>query len=314
MNKVIQFELWQDCHFGCKFCSLGRVKTSDQFKLENLHKASTTIMTYKKGQYDVIGFIGGEFFNGEMDDRLFTKFCELMTVVNDRLENGYIKEIWLNVSLMNKFPEQLKHILNYILKQHDKLWLLTSYDTVGRFHNKEMFENWESNLQYIHKTYPEIRTNITTIITDDFIDKYISGEFDLPTMKAKYQSTWFFKPTVKPDTYIDLPVSEIDKKIPHFFTTQEKFQTFLSVFRAREGDDEYQRLFSNDLRAEEVVKNYNEEHQDVLFVRTDDEERFVGETKTGGMIVQKCGHPSIYHSYIDTDGCVLCDKKEIGEI
>lgn len=191
MNKVIQFELWQDCHFGCKFCSLGRVKTSDQFKLENLHKASTTIMTYEKGQYDVIGFIGGEFFNGEMDDRLFTKFCELMTVANDRVENGYIKEIWLNVSLMNKFPEQLKHILNYILKHHDKLWLLTSYDTVGRFHNKEMFENWENNLQFIHKTYPEIRTNITTIITDDFIDKYISGEFDLPTMKAKYQSTWF---------------------------------------------------------------------------------------------------------------------------
>ena len=58
MNKVIQFELWQDCHFGCKFCSLGRVKTSDQFKLENLHKASTTIMTYEKGQYDIIGFIG----------------------------------------------------------------------------------------------------------------------------------------------------------------------------------------------------------------------------------------------------------------
>ena len=312
MKKVIQFELWQDCRFGCKFCSLGRIKTTNQFKLENMHKAVNTIMGYEAGQYDVVGFIGGEFFNGEMNDSLFTKFCELMTAANDRLENKIIKEVWLNVSLMNEFPKQLQFILDYCLKEHDKVWLLTSYDTVGRFHTDKMFKNWENNLRIIHEKYPKIRTNITTIITDDFIDKYISGEFDLPTMMNKYQSTWFFKPTVKPDNYIDSPVSEVAKHIPNFFTTQEKFINFLNVFRMREGDDVYQKLFSNDLRAEEVIKNYNEEHSQVLFIRNDDEEKLIGETEEGDNTMMPCGHPRVYHSYLDTDGCVICDKNMVG--
>ena len=56
-----------------------------------------------------------------------------------------------------------------------------------------MFETWDSTLLKIHELYPEVKFNITSILTGDLIEKYLSGELDFNKMKERYHSTMFFK-------------------------------------------------------------------------------------------------------------------------
>ena len=60
-----------------------------------------------------------------------------------------------------------------------KLWICTSYDTSGRFHTAKMLEQWKYNMKELKTRFPEVNINTTTILTGDFIKKYMSGEFNL---------------------------------------------------------------------------------------------------------------------------------------
>lgn len=65
-DKVIQFEVWNECNNGCKFCSNKFVyNLSDEQKLKTLDIVLQKVKSkdiYEN--YQRIGFIGGEFFQG----------------------------------------------------------------------------------------------------------------------------------------------------------------------------------------------------------------------------------------------------------
>ena len=114
MGKVKQFELWRECNCKCTFCTLGddNCKTPDEIKLKNMRDAYNEIRNYKAGEVDTIGFIGGEFFQGQLTDNhkiIFgTKwtFMDLMRLCNSLLNNEVIKNVSKQFDVVQKLLQR----------------------------------------------------------------------------------------------------------------------------------------------------------------------------------------------------------------
>ena len=71
----LQYELWKDCSFGCKYCFNQNIKTKKnkvsalKYAIDSLHDRWTI------PQGSTIGFMGGEFFDGQLrDSEVYTNF------------------------------------------------------------------------------------------------------------------------------------------------------------------------------------------------------------------------------------------------
>ena len=315
----LQYELWRECNSHCTYCTLGNDNnfTAEKLKLEAMQTAINEIKTLKPGLHDALGFIGGEFFQGQLNtQQVKNKFMELMKVSKDALKNKIVNQVWINASLLIGNQKDLYEALD-IFEHLDGVWVLTSYDSFGRFHSQKMLENWEFHLKKIHEEYPEIRTNITTILTGDFVKKYISHEIDLQLFCDKYKSTLYLKSPVLPAHLMNFSKQEINNRIGYFFPKRKDFLTFLLSFLNREGKESYENLMSMELKAYEVRKNENSEigERNLKFIRDKDTLREFFINETGEEVeepdVCKKGHANIYQSYCDSDGCMLCDKLNI---
>ena len=90
-DKSMMFELWTECNSRCKFCYLGAYNrnTSDEDKLYNLDRVSSIIsktFTADLEQYKAAGFIGGEFFQGQLNTpeikvKFFTCVIYLLSII-----------------------------------------------------------------------------------------------------------------------------------------------------------------------------------------------------------------------------------------
>ena len=318
MSKQMQFELWQECNSKCKFCYLGKENchTPDELKLQSLQNAIDKISDLSiYSEYDTLSYLGGEFFQGQLNTpEIKSKFMELITEANNLLNNNIVKDLWLNASLLIGNQDDLYEAIN-LINDKTKLWVLTSYDTIGRFHTSKMLDTWKYHMNKLHNDYPEVKLNTTSILTGDFIEKYLNDEFDIEDFKAKYHTNLFLKTTVKPGHLSHLTKQEINDKIGNFFPKQEKFQEFLFTYYSREGEDEYHKLFSNDLRADEVRKNFNDENKrNIKFIRDKNTLEETIDCIDEHIDNLPCGHSSIYQSYVDSDDCSICDKQQILDI
>lgn len=317
MTNQLQYELWRECNSKCTFCTISNYNlcTPKNLKLKSLQTAIDEISVLPKDKYEVVGFIGGEFFQGQLNDKdVFDKFVELIKVTNDVLNKDYIKYIWINATLNIGNQEHLYEILKYIDKK-DRLWLLTSYDLLGRFHTPKMEETWNFHMMKIQKEYPEININTTGILTGRFINAYLSGEMNLKEFKEKYHTQLFFKNPVKPGHLTEKTNAEVNELLGDFFPKRKDFLDFLKKYIKEEGIYEYDKLISMELRANEVRKNYNnEDEQNVIFIR-DREHEIEGEVRNFEEDFRlKCGHNNSCACYVDSDKCIICDKKAIRKL
>ena len=317
MSLQIQYELWRECNCKCTYCTLGidNCLTSNELKLQSMQTAIDEMKQFKSNEHQTVGFIGGEFFQGQLNTpEIKSKFMELITEANNLLNNNIVKDLWLNASLLIGSQDDLYEAIN-LIDDKTKLWVLTSYDTIGRFHTSKMLDTWKYHMNKLHNDYPEVKLNTTSILTGDFIEKYLNDEFDIEDFKAKYHTNLFLKTTVKPGHLSHLTKQEINDKIGNFFPKQEKFQEFLFTYYSREGEDEYHKLFSNDLRADEVRKNFNDENKrNIKFIRDKNTLEETIDCIDEHIDNLPCGHSSIYQSYVDSDDCSICDKQQILDI
>ena len=317
MSLQIQYELWRECNCKCTYCTLGidNCLTSNELKLQSMQTAIDEMKQFKSNEHQTVGFIGGEFFQGQLNTpEIKSKFMELITEANNLLNNNIVKDLWLNASLLIGNQDDLYEAIN-LIDDKTKLWVLTSYDTIGRFHTSKMLDTWKYHMNKLHNDYPEVKLNTTSILTGDFIEKYLNDEFDIEDFKAKYHTNLFLKTTVKPGYLSHLTKQEINDKIGNFFPKQEKFQEFLFTYYSREGEDEYHKLFSNDLRADEVRKNFNDENKrNIKFIRDKNTLEETIDCIDEHIDNLPCGHSSIYQSYVDSDDCSICDKQQILDI
>ena len=148
-------------------CYLGEGNrfTSNEIKLKSLQNTIDKISDlsiYK--EYDTLSYLGGEFFQGQLrTPEIKEKFMELMEKTAWLKDNGYIKNVWIYATMTIGDQHDLYEALEKFKDKND-FWILTSYDTMGRFHTPKMLETWDYNMRHIHELYPEIKFNITSII------------------------------------------------------------------------------------------------------------------------------------------------------
>jgi len=314
-GKQIQFELWQECNSKCSFCYLGKDNnfTPDELKISAIEKAYDKISDLSiYPEFDTIAYLGGEFFQGQMKNPLVKeKFMQLMEKTAWLLNNGYIKHFWLYATLTIGDQKDLYETLKLFENHKGDLWILTSYDTMGRFHTQKMEDNWDYHMRHIHELYPDIKFNITTILSEDCIDKYLSGELSFKSMMEKYHCAFFFKQCGASNE----TKAVMNKRLPHFFPPRAKFIKFLKKFRQEESDDMWNKLFNIYYRADELYRNFNDkDRQMTLSIRHKDSVNEIETNCEYEMLTNKCGHLLSYAAYSDCDGCVVCDKEMIEEL
>lgn len=305
--KQLQFELWSACNSRCKFCYLGEENrcTPDHYKIQALKDTLEKISNleiYK--EYNTLSYLGGEFFQGQLNTpEIHDLFMQLMEKTAWLLKNKYIEHVWLYATMTLGDQKDLYEAVKFF-DGHPNFWILTSYDTLGRFHTKQMEETWSYNMLKLHELYPDIKFNITSILSEDLIDKYLAGTFSFKEMMKKYNCTFFLKQCGKgPYTK-----EEFCKRLPHFFPPRKKFLDFLRKFKQEESDEMWTKLFDIHYRADTLYRNYNTDDRRMELNTRNKESKVEEMVKDECAEINKCGHLMNYAAYSDSDKCCLCDK------
>ena len=317
MDKQLQFELWRECNNHCTFCYLGKTNlhTPVDIKLNSLKNAYNVISDLSHyPEFTTIAYLGGEFFQGQLNtEEVRTEFMKLMKKTADLLRNNYIKEAWIYVTLTIGDQKDLYDTLKLFEGVTDKVWILTSYDTDGRFHSQKMEDNWDFHMKNIYRLYPDIRFNITTILSSDCIKKYLRDEISFKDMAEAYHASFFFKQVgcdeVGPREHNK--VFNVD-----FVPTRKLFLDFLRKFKMQESALMWDKICNIQYRADVLYRNENDmDHQMIINIRHKDHRGAEIETEDNGKdtLVADCGHLMSYHAYSDCDGCVLCDKEMLSD-
>lgn len=318
MKKQIQFELWQECNSHCKFCYLGdsNLCTPKKIKLNSIEN------TIKKlddpsilDEYDTIGYIGGEFFQGQLNDKdVKDKFMQLMDKTASLLLDNTIRYVWIYATMTIGDQKDLYETLEKF-GDCDGVWLLTSYDTIGRFHSSKMEDNWKFHMKNIQNKYPKIRFNVTTILTQDLINKYLNNEFSFKDFCKEFKCEFFFKQC---GLYKGMTKEQVIKDFPLFLPKRNSFLEFLKKFKEEESYAAWDKLFNIKYRADALYRNFNTEDESmVLNIRYKDQKAEIKIPKhedAKEMVLSKCGHAKTYSTYADCDKCMLCDKEYIGTV
>lgn len=289
--------------------------TPDNVKLNSLQNALEKIQDLSNyPEFDTLSYLGGEFFQGQLKDpEVYDKFMELMRATADLLRQGYIKEVWIYATLTIGFQKDLYDTLELFKGMTDRFWLLTSYDTMGRFHTQKMEDSWKYHMKNIYKLYPDIHFNTTTILTADCIEKYLNNEISFKSMMEEYHTLFFFKQVGCDDCS---PREYNQKYNMNFVPKRSEFLKFLAKFKREESEMMWDKLFNIQYRCDVLYRNGNTlDEQMQLNIRHKDskEEIELGGKLTRETVVAECGHLKQYHAYCDCDGCVLCDKEMMGE-
>lgn len=316
--KSLQFECWTECNCHCPFCYLGENNnrfTPKESKLKSLHRTLDTLNNPNIiKDYQLIGFIGGEFFQGQISDpEVNEMFFKVMGKTAELYNNGTIKAVWIPATMMIGHQKDLFKTLS-LFQNPENVWIITSWDTVGRFKSQKMKDTWLDTIKKIHKDFPLVKINVTSILTQDLIERYMNSEFVFSELMQEWGVSFFFKQCGnfrgdgETDTIemIDIGKKECNTILPKFFPKRKDFIRFLIKFKNQEPEFMFDRLFNIEYRADDLVRNFNDG-------RTANAHRYKGtKMEVDDAEIQECGHPVVYRAYCDSDACVLCDKMRIG--
>lgn len=328
MKKSLQFEVWQECNSLCRYCYLGdeNRKTPKETKLQTLkdiYEMISDISIFK--DYDNLSYIGGEFFQGQLSDpEVKAGFMKIMSKTAEYLKEGVIKSVWLACTLTIGDQKDLYEVLDLFKDipwemdgSSDGLWVVTSYDTIGRFHTPQMEENWKFHMKNIHEKYPRVKFNTTMILTQDLITKFLNDEWSFTDYMEEYHSALFFKQPGAgafggPDRSAEEAKQLMENKVPGFYPERKTFIKFLNKFYTT-NKDLFDKLFNIKYRADDLYRNYNDlkKHME-RNIRYKDRKK---ETNmSGDSFTNTCGHLMHYAAYKDSNKCMICDRDMIYEM
>ena len=316
--QSLQFELWQECNSLCKYCYLGtdNRNTPDDIKLNSLRNTIEKIsdLSLYQGEHpvEVLSYLGGEFFQGQLNTpEIRDEFFKLMEKTAELFNSQVIKQVWIYATMTIGDQKNLYDTLKLFDMNKGDFWLLTSYDTVGRFHNQKMFDNWDYHMKNIHEKYPLIKFNTTTIITQDLINKYLSGIFSFKEFMNKYHTAMFFKQCGTGNMTKEFLQSRMDNL---FFPKRNDMIRFLMKFHEEEGPELYDKLFNIYYRADDLYRNYNNISESMKLIHRDKTSKNEEQMVDGEISKLPCGHLINYMAYSDCNECVMCDKLKVKKI
>ena len=312
-DRSLMIELWTECNNLCKFCYLGERNrtTSIEDKLKNMKDAKKIIedtFDTTTERYKAVGFIGGEFFQGQLNTQeVRNNFYDICKTVFDLIEEDKVEDFWCYCTLTIGDQKDLYDLVDLFDKtvtdkEKHKFWVLVSYDTWGRFYIPGRKENWEKHMLNLQQ-YPFIRFNVTSILSQDFCEKVISGEHNLIEFRKKFKiDSFFFKQPTKTSDYDTK--EEFAEKYPQWFVKRMTFIRFLEKLKK---DDPvlFEHVLNIIQRADDIMHSddgYTGQHRDKLTWE-----------ETGMEVLPKCGHVTPYQCYADSDACCLCDYFKVKE-
>lgn len=244
-NKFIQFELWKDCSIGCKFCcNKGQPKIN---KMESIQYVMDILNSDEVNDYNEVGFIGGEFFNGEIesvkDD--FYKIFEKVASLN-------FDKIYITAALMYDLNKSLIPFLHYLegLGIIDKVMICSSFDTIYRFKTNEEKELWKSNMKLLKKLFPSIILHTEIILTEAFMETVLNEEFKINDFRNYFDCGLDF---IEPSSGLFYKDKEIaSKDLPLFFPKKTTFLKFLRKVSIENNWINLDTLLSMELRSNKL--------------------------------------------------------------
>lgn len=314
----LQFELWQECNSLCDYCYLGKEnrKTPEHLKLKSIKDAYEKIsdLSIYSGEHPVqaLSYLGGEFFQGQLNtSEIHDEFMKLMDKTAWLLKEGYIKQVWIYATMTIGDQKEMYETLDKFDMSSNGFWLLTSYDTIGRFHTPKMLETWQYHMKNVYEKYPNIRLNTTTIITQDLVERYNAGEFTFHDFMEKYHTALFFKQAGRGS----LTKEEMNARLNNrFFPKRSDTIKFFAKFMTQEGPALYDKLFNIQYRADNLYRNFNDEEHHMKLFHRDKNSKSEETLPDGSLELLPCGHVIHYQAYADSDECILCDRQRMGQL
>lgn len=337
-RRSFQWEVWAMCNNYCTYCYLGQDnrhtdKVRQMKSLIDLHKAIDNL-DYRI--YNNISLIGGDFFQGQLDDpEVHDSFMALIEKCAKAYSEDKIGSMWITCTLTIGDQKHLYEMIEIFEKYKcfpregwsaSGIWLCTSWDIKGRFHTPDRLENWDYHMLNIQKTYPWIKFNTTIILMEDFMRAVIDHEWSPKEFSEKYKTTLFFKQVglgqiVNEQMFMDDCLNPIKAYSRNKIAVNERLGfdfcphrrtslDFLRVF-AMEYPEFYDRLYNIQYRADELHRNFNDNMNDLKTKRNKHSANETDVAMENSLNV--CGHMINYMPYIDSDKCCICDKKAIWE-
>lgn len=246
-QKFVQYTLWTDCNNNCAFCLHKNNKVDD--KVSNLEFLIPHIK--EDNEYNTIGFIGGEFFNKQLnDDRVKILFYKAVDLVLDKIANSQVIRFYVAATLIQKNLADLFEFLNYAKARNalDKIVLCTSYDTLYRFHTDAAKSLWIKNIKEIHKAYPEVKIHVDIILTEAFMQSVINNEFSITDFCNELDIDLDFE---EPKTGIDTFKNKLCS-LADFFPKRSTFLKFLKKTVLEDETVDAQRLLNRNLMSNKL--------------------------------------------------------------
>lgn len=246
-EDFIQYQLWQDCHNGCKFCSeLNQKAVNKEWALDFVLKKldDPEVMNYKE-----VGLIGGEIFDDQLQNEVVkSKFYQITKKISDM----HFEKIYIATSLIFDIKNYLIPYIQYLkdLNVIDKVLLCTSYDLKYRFNKPGKKELWENNMLFLKDNYPELNTHVETILTQYFIDAVLNKEFSIKDFCEKYRTRIDYIEPASGMYYCNK--QECEKACPGFFPTKKSFIEFLKFAGLKNKEIDLSCLISYQVRASRI--------------------------------------------------------------
>ena len=326
-KRIIQYEVWKECKNHCKFCFLSTdtIHTPDEVKLDGIRNAIKQITKdIENKRIDGVGIIGGDFWQGEITtEEIRIEFFKLIRLCFEYLKNNDISEVWLSATLtigdqadLYKTLDLYNEMIPDDEKETKRLWICTSYDTIGRFHIPKMLENWEYNMKNISKLYPKVFKNTSFIITNDLVKKVNSNKFNFKDFEQEFNTNVYMK---TPSHYFEdweEGKKKFNKIVGDFFLERKPTIAFLQKINETV-PDLLNKIMNNDLRANVLIGHSNQGDYDVMIRDQDDKHRNICTLPHDGVekaTIQTCGHEKHYKCYTDSDKCFMCDLQRLFKI
>lgn len=137
-------------------------------------------------EYVYVGFIGGEFFAGQIDtDDVRTRFYKIVDLCVDYLKTNKIAKVFVTTNLMYKRLDELERFIDKFHEsgQLSNLIICTSYDTLYRFQNNRVEQLWRDNIKKLQQKYSSINIHVETILTEHFMNRVLDDTFNIDQFK-----------------------------------------------------------------------------------------------------------------------------------
>lgn len=257
--KFVQFELFKHCNNNCLFCY-----NKFEHRLPQIEQMNMMFDIIKDDKimssFNEIGFIGGEFFDNQLEDREVKKtFYSIFNYIIPYFEKKIFKKLYVTTSFIYKDTKQLEYFLEYCKQVGlDKYLLIcTSWDSKFRFNNKGSKEQWENNMDFVSKQYPNVLKHTEIILTQYFINDVLKEKFKIKDFKKDFHTDIDF---IQPNTgYHYKTKYEMEEDIEGFYPTEESFLKFLKKTIAEEKDIDPNRLLNKEFHSSRLysVSNKN---------------------------------------------------------